>query len=713
VKESLSKHLTKWKLVFSKDLHKQAKNLLSNLADDIKQIRLKIDKEVKDIDSLGSVMLALEEIRKKQSNINFQFKPVSDMYALIENTLEGHLDRDELDQKKDLQKEWDDLVIKAFTVRDKLHDNQAEFKKQLVENIETLVVEVKVFREDFEKNGPMQADLSPGEALNKLKDFKEQFSVHNRKFKSYNAGEKLFALPHQSYPALVKTQNELDKLDKLYTLYLKVTETITKWQETPWLEITEEVVGMKDGIEQFLKDCMRLPSDSKQYPAYKELKQRLDDMEIVLPLVEMLADKSIKDRHWDDLIKLTGKPIPYQSETFTLKELLEADLLSVQEDVEDISDSALKQMKIEKQLREDIDAYWETAELDIRTYQNFDYPCTIGGTVSEHQEKLEDHMMNLVQMLATRCITPFKTEVQSKLDTFTQVQETLEKWLKVMSQWMSLVLVFHGGEIAKQMPTETKTFKGADATWKKIMERVAEQKLVIACCQNDLLTASLPKLQEDLEYCQRKLETYLEKKRGVFPRFYFCSNSDLLKILSVGTDPNQIQDDFEKMFDAISRVTFDRVDRRLLKAINQDWGGTTETVDLDEPVKCENNIEDWLCKLESAMQQSVRTIVQNGSAECFTMGLIEFVNKYQSQVALLGIQLIFTQKVSECLERTRDRPQTFKAKGQEVNQIMNELSNMCRDNLPNKLVRTKIETLVTIQVYQKELFKRVHEDVLA
>lgn len=366
MKDALQHYLGQWKLVFSKDIHKQAKNLLSNLADDIKQIRLKIDKEVKDIDSLGSVMLALEEIRKKQSNINFQFKPVSDMYALIENSLE--MDRDELDQRKDLQKEWDELVVKAFVVRDNLHDDQSQFKKQLVENIDTLVVEVKVFREDFEKNGPMQADLSPGEALNKLKDFKEQFSVHNRKYKSYHSGEKLFALPNQQYPALVKTQNELDKLDKLYTLYLKVTETITKWEETPWLEITSEIAAMKEGIEQFLKDCLKLPSDSKQYPAYKELKQRLDDMEIVLPLVEMLGDESIKDRHWEQLIELTGKEIPYQSETFTLKELLDADLLSVQEDVEDISDSALKQKKIEKQLREDIDAYWENAELEIKPY---------------------------------------------------------------------------------------------------------------------------------------------------------------------------------------------------------------------------------------------------------------------------------------------------------------------------------------------------------
>ena len=72
---------------------------------------------------------------------------------------------------------------------------------------------------------------------------------------------------------------------------------------------------------------------------------------------------------------------------------------------------------------------------------------------------------------------------------------------------------------------------------------------------------------------------------------------------------------------------------------------------------------------------------------------------------------MFTQKVTDCLERTKDRLQAFKAKNIEVNSMMSELSAMCRDNLPNKLIRTKIETLVTIQVYQKELFKRTYEYV--
>lgn len=69
VKQGLMRWIEQWKEVFSKDLHKKAKTLLEHLTDDIKQIRLKIEKPVKDIDSLGSVMYALEEIRKKESEI--------------------------------------------------------------------------------------------------------------------------------------------------------------------------------------------------------------------------------------------------------------------------------------------------------------------------------------------------------------------------------------------------------------------------------------------------------------------------------------------------------------------------------------------------------------------------------------------------------------------------------------------------------------------
>jgi dynein heavy chain len=211
-------------------------------------------------------------------------------------------------------------------------------------------------------------------------------------------------------------------------------------------------------------------------------------------------------------------------------------------------------------------------------------------------------------------------------------------------------------------------------------------------------------LQEGLEFCQKKLENYLESKRNIFPRFYFCSNADLLKILSVGSDPNAVQDDFEKLFDAINKVTFDEQDKRLIVSIQQIIGAFEEEIAMQEGVKAEGNIEDWLYKLEKEMQRSVRAVCSRGAKDCFSMPLREYIDAYPSQVALLGIQMLWTNKVQDCLEKNqKERLQELERKKKDVNQIMTELTALCLEDM-NKLKRMKVETLVTIHVHQRDLF---------
>jgi dynein heavy chain len=204
-------------------------------------------------------------------------------------------------------------------------------------------------------------------------------------------------------------------------------------------------------------------------------------------------------------------------------------------------------------------------------------------------------------MNAMKYVTPFKTEVTDRIALLSDVADVIEKWLKVQTLWTNLVSVFTSGDIARNLPTEAKLFKTIDKIWLKNMERAFETKIVVQCCQNELLKSSLGTMQNDLEKCQKQLESYLEQKRGIFPRFYFCSNDDLLKILSQGSDPNAVQDDFEKLFDAINSVTFDEQDRRLIVTIHQHFAGCMEDVNLDEGVKAEGQIEDWLNKLEKEM----------------------------------------------------------------------------------------------------------------
>jgi dynein heavy chain len=66
---------------------------------------------VKDIDSLGYVMITLQEIRKQQAEIDMKFTPVIEMYGLLDNYLPGGItDKDEMDARSMLVKHWDDLI---------------------------------------------------------------------------------------------------------------------------------------------------------------------------------------------------------------------------------------------------------------------------------------------------------------------------------------------------------------------------------------------------------------------------------------------------------------------------------------------------------------------------------------------------------------------------------------------------------------------------
>ena len=65
-------------------------------------------------------MSALEEIRKKQSDIALQFKPINDMYALIDSYFSHIMEKDEIDSKTTLQKDREILVVRSEQTRNEL-----------------------------------------------------------------------------------------------------------------------------------------------------------------------------------------------------------------------------------------------------------------------------------------------------------------------------------------------------------------------------------------------------------------------------------------------------------------------------------------------------------------------------------------------------------------------------------------------------------------
>ena len=396
--------------------------------------------------------------------------------------------------------------------------------------------------------------------------------------------------------------------------------------------------------------------------------------------------------------------------------------MPIQDDVIELCDGADKQQQIAIRIL-DIRERWAAQDFEFQDWKERKIPVlrACGPII----EDLEESQLQCQTMLTMRHVTPFRSEVAALLARLSDTADTLERWLKVQMLWCSLESVFTGGDIAKQMPVEAKKFVKIDKDWAKVMARARDSHLVVECCENELLKNNLPVMYSELEMCQKALDGYLEQKRSMFPRFYFVSNPVLLQMLSQGSDPQMIQPFYQTVFDAIDHVVHDPHNARNITAMVSLFKGTTEEVAFLNPVQAKGNIEEWLSNVLAAQRAAMKDVCRTCADEALdglledeesTAGLRPFVDSMPPQYALLGIQLLWTASAEEAFAAMRASRANKNAVSdclRRNSEVLRELSQWCLEELPNRLVRTKYETLITIQVHQRDVMAdlaRMHKD---
>ncbi|CAM9244386.1 unnamed protein product [Chrysoparadoxa australica] len=704
LKGQLKGECSLWKSKYCQNLHEQAKSSLENLNEYMRVTMGKLKKEVSDLDTLRFMMNLLKEVRARESGIDMEINPISNMYQMLEHHLgNDFMEKEEIDKKTVLRSNWTKLIRHAESRADELSKTQISFKRGLIRNIRDFAKDVTNLRNDFVKNGPMVQGIPPVDAVERLNRFKEEFKIRERKYDLYQGGEELFALPKTDYPDLEKTKKELKLSDQLFGLYVDVRETLSEWKQVLWTDVVNNIGEMTEKMDNFAARCKKLPGRLREWDAYKQLRQEIDDFLVVLPLLQELSKESIMPRHWDEVQEVTGTEFEIGPD-FKLQTLLEINLAEKKEEIEEITDGADKQLKIQIGLQEIIDK-WSAEAFVFTEWKGRGINCLKGtGGI---MEELEEAQMNLQTMLSMRHVTPFREEAQEELTLLSETSDTLERWLKVQLMWCALESVFTGGDIAKQMPMEAKKFAKIDKDWAKIMAKASETELVTEASANENLRKSLPVMYAELEKCQKSLEGYLEQKRNKFPRFYFVSNPGLLVILSQGSDPLSMNDHYEKVFDAVSNVTHNKTDKTIIEKMNGQGAGA-ESIPFSVAVKAQGNIEDWLCDLLYKMQLTMKDLTRICAGEVAnTTGDISalrpFVDGSIAQMALLGIQLMWTTDVQSSLEQCRQKKNIVKECNQRQLQILQEMSSWCLLDLGSKSNRTKVETLVTIHVHQRDV----------
>jgi dynein heavy chain len=112
----------------------------------------------------------------------------------------------------------------------------------------------------------------------------------------------------------------------------------------------------------------------------------------------------------------------------------------------------------------------------------------------------------------------------------------------------------HSEEVKKELPQESQQFVGIDKDTKAILTEAYKTKTCLDFSTRDHVLPELDKIRAALMVCERALNNFVFRKKIVFPRFLFVSQTDLLDILSNGNVPTKVMKHMSKIFGAIKTL---------------------------------------------------------------------------------------------------------------------------------------------------------------
>ncbi|KAJ3602266.1 hypothetical protein NHX12_030025 [Muraenolepis orangiensis] len=595
---------------------------------------------------------------------------------------------------------WRELLAESKLVDRSLGRVKKTFTQITKEQIEVFTQDLSIFAESFNMHGPGAVGDNLEKGLAVLGKYELELAETESRRQELANAEKLFDLSFTIYPELLQVQKDMKGLRLVYDTYNAQKIAKVEWSQTLWVNLNLEL--LQEGMEGFIQTLRKQPKDVRALPVAFFLEGRMKEFKESLPLLLDLKNEALRERHWRDLMERSGTSFDMNPETFTLENMFSIELHKYGGVIDDIVTSAVKELSIEKGVKEVMES-WEMMKFSVQRYfKGTQERGSILGPMDDILQTLDDNSMNLQSMVGSRFVGPFLANVQQWEKNLSLIGEVIEVWMLVQQKWMYLESIFIGGDICSQLPEEAKKFDHIDKMFKKIMVDTVKDPGIKRCCLVPDRLADLRGLSDGLERCQKGLNDYLDSKRNAFPRFFFISDDELLSILG-SSDPACVQEHMIKMYDNISSLRFDvgAGGETIAGALVSAEG---EVMELRKPVVAEGRVEDWMTAVLVEMRRTNHLITKEA---IFHYGedrsRVDWMLQYQGMVVLAGNQVWWTWEVEDIFNRLKKgEKQALKNYGKKMHQQIDELvRHITRPMESND--RRKINTVLIIDVHARDI----------
>ncbi|CAE8588828.1 unnamed protein product [Polarella glacialis] len=544
----------------------EAKEVMAFLEEALETLNVRPDS----VQELGKAQAEAAKLMERQGDVAKLLAAAEEKNKMLKVVASG-IDMNEVHNK------WEEFQIRLEAFEQLAGDLREELRGKMDQRIVTMNSEIEKFASRWQSLKPKTAtDCSIEEAkknAQQMQEWQAEWQGLKEQITMLEGDCSDFGLPVPTLSNIADVEEDLNRQQASWSLFEEFTTQLEELMTQTWLELRPRLFIIGDLAANWLTKLKEVPRD----PITHLLSGTVQRLNTAAPALRAMSGEPFERVHWQILFGIIRLPNDTKLESLTFRDVFNCldTILEKVEELKELTARAIGEVTIRDAVME-VSAWFEQTEFCF-----LDHPVKGGFVplIKDWKDLLSEvsDKQNLCGSLKdSRFFTPFKDQVDKFEEKLGLLDEVLLIMNKVQRKWVYLEPIFVRGSL----PREKERFDKVNTQYRTIMKNVGAAKKVNYLCTVRGLKDQFVNLADQLERCQKALNSFLEEKRSAFPRLYFIGDEDLLEILGQSSNPEVIQAHLKKLFAGIATVDFDEKITKIT-AMNS---SLKEKVILDNPV---------------------------------------------------------------------------------------------------------------------------------